>query len=100
MLCGVFMKIKKIFVITTSIIFIISILLLLLVVIIYFNTKNNIDFSIDESLFISNSSGNYTRLYYNLSDNHEEYSPGEYSSILPSSDRKTWFSYDTMGENI
>lgn len=100
MLHGVFMKKKSFFVSVSSIILLISILGVFAVGIIYLYVNNNIDFSVDESLFLSSKSGNITTFYYDDSYGRGEYTPKQLCTVEPSENKKVWYSYEDIGDNV
>ncbi len=59
-----------------------------------------IDFSADERLFELNRSGNITKLYADSDFGDGVYTPVEYFTLNPSSDRKEWYSYGDIGDNL
>lgn len=91
---------KSIFIKFGAFILIFSLILLIAFGVFYAYIHNNIDFSLDERLFASSKSGNITRFYYDASYGKGEYDPEELCSIEPLGNKKIWYSYDNIGENI
>ncbi len=58
-----------------------------------------VDFSIDEALFLQAKVGNVTKFYYNRSRG-DCYTPEELTSIEPEGNRKSWYSFDDIGDNL
>ena len=104
MLHGVFMskniKIRHRVLVVFSGIVIFSILMLLGVGILYATVYRNIDFSSDESLFISERRGNITKFYYDAFPGDFEYTPRELCSTQPYENKKIWYPYENIGENL
>lgn len=104
MLHGVFMnknRFKRRFltVIAASVI-LLSTVTLLLIAILYSTVYIRIDFSLDESLFLSQRRGNITRFYYDADPNDFEYTPQEICTSSPSENKKIWYSYENIADNV
>lgn len=91
---------NKAFAALTSVLLIFSLLVIFIISGIYIYAKQNIDFSLDERLFNSNKTTSITKLYYDESGGLSEYIPKELCSILPAKNRKIWYSYGEIGENL
>ena len=83
-----------------AIVLIFALIILLAFGVFYVYINNNIDFSLDESLFISSKSGNITKFYYDETYGRGIYKPKELCTIEPTGNKKIWYSYDKIGENI
>ena len=83
-----------------ALVIIVSLIILILFGALSIYVNSNIDFSLDEKLFLSNRSGNLTKFYYDASYGEGEYTPKELCSIKPVGDKKVWYSYGDIGENI
>ncbi len=83
-----------------AIIIVLSLIILILFGSLCIYINSNIDFSLDEKLFLSSKSGNLTKFYYDSSYGMGEYTPKELCSIEPLGDKKIWYSYGDIGENI
>ncbi len=94
------MRKKKIFIWLVSIIVGLSVIASAVIGVTYLYVRKNIDFSIDEGLFTKNQTGTLTRFYYNSTPEKNVYTPKELCSIAPFRDKKVWFSYDEIGENL
>ena len=88
------------FTIISSAVILLSILTLILIGILYSAIYTNIDFSLDESLFLSQRRGNITKFYYDAIQGDSEYTPRELCSYAPSENKKIWYSYENIGENV
>ena len=93
-------KKNKALLVFASVILILSLLIVFLVSGIYIYAKRNIDFSLDEKLFCDNKNTSITKLYYDESGGSGVYIPKELCSILPAENRKIWYSYDEIGDNL
>jgi penicillin-binding protein 1A len=93
-------KKKRVILALLSIVLIISIAGLLLLGVGYIYMKNKVDFSLDEKLFSAAKGSNITRFFYDSSYGNSTYTPKEYKSISPTGDKKIWYSYDEIGDNI
>ena len=94
-------KKKKHFWITlASVLVLISTVFLFGICGIYLYICNGNDFSLDETLFSSARNSNITRFYYDASYGRDVYSPKELCSITPSENKKIWYSYDEIGDNL
>ena len=73
-------------------------LLVLLVMIIY--AKGNVSYEADEALFISAKENKGVKLYYNATPDKDKYTACELCTVTASSERRSWLSYDEIGDNI
>ncbi len=83
-----------------ALIIVLSLILLIIFGVLFIYINSNIDFSLDEKLFLSSRSGNLTKFYYDTSYGTGEYTPAELCSIAPVGDKKIWCSYENIGDNI
>lgn len=83
-----------------ALIIVLSFVLLIIFGVLFIYIDSNIDFSLDEKLFLTSKSGNLTKFYYDSSYGTGEYTPSELCSIAPIGDKKIWYSYEDIGENI
>lgn len=69
-----------------------------------FYTQRNIDFNIDEKLFLSAKSENVTKFYYDSSNNSgadlSSYVPREFESLSGADSRKKWTKLSEINENL
>ncbi len=93
-------KKRTIFKVLLTVILVSSSLLLLGIFGIYAYAKSNIDFSVDESLFESAKGSSITRLYYDENPYDNVYTPTELTKIEPSQNKKSWYSYGEISDNI
>ncbi len=93
------MRIRKLVSVFFISIIIISVIALSVLGGVYLYAKKKIDFNLDEELFISNKSSTVTRLYYN-SNEYEEYTPMRFDELTPLNQKKIWYSYEEIGENL
>lgn len=91
---------RRPWVVIFSAVLLLSILILLGVGILYSYAYTNIDFSLDESLFLSERRGNITKFYYDAIQGDSEYTPRELCSATPSENKKVWYSYEDIGDNL
>ena len=91
---------KRIFKVLLAVILTSATLILVGIVGVYIYTKANIDFSVDESLFESAKNSSVTRLYYDENLGDGEYKPIQLTTLSPATNKKSWYSYDEIGENI
>ena len=84
----------------TALIIVISIIGALLIGVAYIYFRGKIDFSSDEILFESSKRGNITKLYYDSDLSDEEYSPALSFELKPTGNKKIWYSYNEIGENL
>ena len=83
-----------------ALIIILSLILLIIFGVLFIYIDSNIDFSLDEQLFLSSKSGNLTKFYYDGTYGTGDYTPVELCSIEPIGDKKLWCSYENIGDNI
>ena len=88
------------FTVISSSVILLSILTLLVFAVLYSTVYTKIDFSLDESLFLSQQRGNITRFYYDAIPGDSEYTPCELSATFPSENKKVWYSYENIGDNV
>ncbi len=91
---------KRPFTIIASAVLLLSMLTLFLIGIVYTTIYRKIDFSLDESLFLSERRGNITKFYYDAIPGDSEYTPRELCSLSPSENKKIWYSYENIGDNL
>ena len=75
-------------------------LLTVFLTVVFYYVRGGVDFSVDESLFIKSKGGNITRFYYDGSYGKCEYAPIELCSLEPQENKKQWYSYDDIGDNV
>ena len=93
-------KRNSLFVKIGAIIIVLSLIILILFGVLNIYIESNIDFSLDEKLFLSNKSTNLTKFYYDASLGCGEYTPKELSSIEPIGNKKVWYSYGEICDNV
>ncbi len=91
---------KKIFKVLLTVILVSATLILVGIGGVYVYARANIDFSVDESLFDSAKNSSVTRLYYDENLGEGEYKPIQLTTLSPAENKKTWYSYDEIGDNI
>ncbi len=67
---------------------------------VFLYARFNIDFSVDEALFESARKSSITRLYYDSDFSDSEYTAKELALVTPAQGKKSWYSYDDIGENL
>lgn len=93
-------KNKRIFVVSACVILIFTLLICVFTAVVYSYVGDELDFELDEALFSGVKKNTVTRFYYNSSNVSGEYKAEKLTEILPSEDKRSWYSYSEMGENI
>ncbi len=86
--------------VASAVVILLSVLTLLFIAVLYSAVYTKIDFSLDESLFLSQRRGNITKFYCDAISGDFEYTPLEISASAPSENKKIWYSYENIGQNI
>ena len=73
-------------------------LLVLLVMIIY--AKGNVNYKADEALFKSAKENKGVTLYYNTTPDEDQYNKAVLCVVTASSEKRSWLSYNDIGNNI
>lgn len=98
---GIFMKkSNRIFFCTGAVILLLSIVTLVLFGIFYMTVLSNIDYELDEELFLASKGSNITRFYYNGDDSGKEYVPIEYYTLSNGGSMRSWYSYSEICDNL
>ena len=93
-------RIKHFWLVFASCILIVSTVFILGILGIYLYVGGDNNFSLDETLFLSAKNSNITKFYYDASYGTGAYSPKELCSLMPSENKKVWYSYDEIGDNL
>lgn len=93
-------KNKRIIVVLASAILIFALLSGVFSAVVYSYVKDELDFVLDEALFLGVKKSTVTKYYYNSSGELGKYIPEKLSESSPSEDKREWYSYSEMGENI
>lgn len=93
-------KTNKALVRLCALIILIAIIALLLLGLTYLYVKDNLNFSLDESLFEASKESNITKFYYDASYGKGRYIAKELCSINPTGNRKQWYAYADIGDNL
>ncbi len=92
-------RFKKIYILLSVIgIIIVAAVLLLGGTFIY--VSNSTDPTLDEELFQAARSTASTKFYYNSAEDESEYIPKEYAVLNSFAEKKSWYSYSKIGDNI
>ncbi len=90
---------KKSLIIFLSVILICTLALSIMLGVAFGISKKNIDFSLDEKLFVSNKGSNITR-FYASSTLGGTYSPIQTFELTPDNGKKEWYPYGEIGDNL
>ena len=93
-------KKSRIAVIISSVLIFVSLAGILCFIGVYAFVRKNVDYSIDDAMFLSVQGHGSTKFFYDAGGGVGEYEPKEFCIYKGSNIKKQWFSYDKIGNNL